>query len=155
MLCQLLLSCGCALTDTDLEASVIFGDFVCKFDLLSLAQELPQLRPVVHAQVVAHKVPVETVPSPLLPVQQQVGSWRHAGRRQREGEELGRRDGRDGEYPPDAASLTFFPHLDVLLAGHVLPPGLLDGPGVAVKLALPGLLQQEELQGRTDGRGGG
>lgn len=84
MLCQLLLSCGCALTDTDLEASVIFGDFVCKFDLLSLAQELPQLRPVVHAQVVAHKVPVETVPSPLLPVQQQVGSWRHAGRRQRE-----------------------------------------------------------------------
>lgn len=51
-----------------------------------------------------------------------------------------------------AASLTFFPHLDVLLAGHVLPPGLLDGPGVAVELALPGLLQQKELQGRTDGR---
>lgn len=58
---------------------------------------------------------------------------------------------RDGEDPPDAASLTFFPHLDVLLAGHILPPGLLDGPGVAVKLAIPCLLQQEELRGRRGG----
>lgn len=79
MLHQLLLRGGCGSTDTDLEASVVFGDFVCKVDLLSLAQELPQLRPVVHAQVVAHKVPVETVPPPLLPVQQKVGSWRHTG----------------------------------------------------------------------------
>lgn len=68
-------------TATDLEASVIFGDLVSKVDLLSFAQELPQLRPVVHAQVVAHKVPVEAVPSPLLSVQQQIGSWRQMMRR--------------------------------------------------------------------------
>lgn len=63
----------------------------------------------------------------------------------------GRSGGQTDETASDAAaSLTFFPHLDVLLAGHVLPPGLLDGPGVAVELALPGLLQQKELRGRTD-----
>lgn len=57
-----------------------------------------------------------------------------------------------GLNPLDASSLTFFPHLDVLLAGNILPPGLLDGPGIAVKLAIPRLLQQEELQGQK-GRG--
>lgn len=49
----------------------------------------------------------------------------------------------------DVASLTFFPHLDVLLASHIFPPGLLDGPGVAVKLALPCLFQQKELSRQT------
>lgn len=145
---------GCAApTDTDLEAPIVFRDLVRKVDLLPLAQELSQLRPVVHAQVVAHKVPVEAVPPPLLPVQQQVGGWIKPGDGEREGTRQ-RTDGRDGGQDAAAASLTFFPHLDVLLAGHVLPPGLLDGPGVAVELALPGLLQQKELQGGTDGEGG-
>lgn len=59
-----------------LEASIIFGDFVCKVDLFSLGQELPELGPIVHAEVISHKVPVYAVSPPLLPVQQQVRSWR-------------------------------------------------------------------------------
>lgn len=55
-----------------LKASVIFSDFVCKVNLLPLGQELPELGPVVHADVISHKVPVYAVPPPLLLVQQQV-----------------------------------------------------------------------------------
>lgn len=57
---------------TNLETTVIFGDFLCKVDLFSLAQELPELRSVIHTQVVSYKVSVQTVSPPLLPVQQQV-----------------------------------------------------------------------------------
>lgn len=70
-----------SLSDTDLKASVIFGDLVGKVDLLSFAQKLPQLRSVVHAQVIAHEVPVEAVPSPILSVQQQIRGWRQMSRR--------------------------------------------------------------------------
>lgn len=65
---------GYRLKETNLEAAVIFCDFVCKVDLFSFAQELPELRPVIHTQVVTDKVSVEAVSPPLLPVQQQVRS---------------------------------------------------------------------------------
>jgi len=51
---------------------------------------------------------------------------------------------------PDVAPLTFFPHLDVLLARHVFPPGFLNGPGVAIELALPCLFQQKELEQKNE-----
>lgn len=83
------LETDCRLKDTNLEAAVIFRDFVCEVDLLSLAQELSELRPVIHTQVVTYKVSVETVSPPLLPVQQQIRSWinpekESEGRRQRQ-----------------------------------------------------------------------
>lgn len=99
--------------DTNLEASIVFRDFVCKVDLLPLAQELSQLRPVVHAQVVAHKVPVETVPPPLLPVQQQVGRCIKPGDREREGTKR-RTDRQDGRrqalllHSPSSLIWTYF-----------------------------------------------
>ena len=43
-------------------------------------------------------------------------------------------------------NLTLLPHLLVLPPGAVLPPGLLDGPGEGLKLPLPHLLQEEQLQ---------
>lgn len=61
-------------------------------------------------------------------------------------------DGQTNKAVKDATPLTLFPHLDILLAGHVFPPGLLDGPGVAVKLALPRLFQQKELPAQTKRR---
>lgn len=63
------------LKKTNLEPPVIFCDFVCEVDLFSLAQKLSKLRPVIHTQVVANKVPVEAVSPPFLPVQQQVRSY--------------------------------------------------------------------------------
>lgn len=135
------------LKETNLEAAVIFCDFVCEVDLLSLAQELSQLGPVIHAQVVTYKVPVEAVSPPLLPVQQQVRRWINPERERVRG---GNRSGRTDTWSRKMlSSLTLFPHLDILLAGHVLPPGFLDGPGVAVKLALPRLFQQKELWKQT------
>lgn len=132
---------GCRLKDANLEAAVIFCDFVCEVDLFSLAQELSELRPVIHSQVVTYKVSIETVSPPLLPVQQQVRGWIDPGK------ESERQAGRQTEKQrcKDVTSLTFFPHLDILLAGQVFPPGFLDGPGIAVKLALPSLFQQKEL----------
>ena len=70
------LDTGGRLKDTDLEAAVVFRDFIRKVDLFSLAQELSQLGPVIHTQVVADKVSVEAVSPPLLPVEQKVGGWR-------------------------------------------------------------------------------
>lgn len=58
--------------DTNFEAAVVFRDFVCEVDLFPLGQELPELGPVIHAQVVTYKVSVEAVSPSLLPVQQQV-----------------------------------------------------------------------------------
>lgn len=49
---------GCGAEDTDLEAPIVFGDFVCEVDLFPLAQELPELRPVIHTQVVTYEVSV-------------------------------------------------------------------------------------------------
>lgn len=42
-------------------------------------------------------------------------------------------------------ALALLSHLHVFLAGDVLAPGALDSSGVAVKLAVPRLLQEEEL----------
>ena len=79
---------------------------------------------------------------PLLPVQQQIRSCTT----QEEDVERRRHTEAAGETNRAVkTSLTLFPHLDILLTGHVFPPGLLDGPGVAVKLALPRLFQQKEL----------
>lgn len=41
--------------------------------------------------------------------------------------------------------LTFLSHLHIFPAGNILAPGTLDSPGIAIKLALPRLLQEEEL----------
>lgn len=49
---------GCRAKDTNLEAPIIFGDFVCEVDLFPLAQELSKLRPVIHTQVVTDEVSV-------------------------------------------------------------------------------------------------
>lgn len=43
--------------------------------------------------------------------------------------------------------LTFFPHLNVFLTSNIFPPGLLDGPRIAVKLSFPRLFKQKELRG--------
>lgn len=69
------LETGCRRKDANLEAAVIFSNFVRKVDLFSLSQELSELRPVIHTQVVAYKVSIETVSPPLLPVQQQVRGY--------------------------------------------------------------------------------
>lgn len=42
-------------------------------------------------------------------------------------------------------ALTFLSHLHISLAGEVPAPGTLDSPGIAVKLAIPSFLQEEEL----------
>lgn len=65
---------------TNLEPAVVFCDFVCKVNFFSLGQKLPKLRPVVHTQVVTYKVSVDAVPPPLLPVQQQVRSFKNQER---------------------------------------------------------------------------
>lgn len=77
---SVVLETGCRLKDANLEAAVIFRDFVCEVDLFSLAQELSKLRPVIHSQVVTYKVSIETVSPPLLPVQQQVRCWINPGK---------------------------------------------------------------------------
>lgn len=142
MFCQLFGHTYITLRQTNLEAAVVFGDFVCKVDLLPLGQELSQLGPIIHAQVVTYKVSVKAVSPPLLPVQQQIRSCTT----QEEDVERRRHTEAAGETNRAVkTSLTLFPHLDILLTGHVFPPGLLDGPGVAVKLALPRLFQQKEL----------
>lgn len=47
-------------------------------------------------------------------------------------------------------SLTFFSHLNILLTGHIFSPGFLDGPSITIKLALPCLLKQKKLWGKTN-----
>lgn len=59
-----------------LEPAVVFGDGVGEVDALPLGQELPQLRPLLHAQVIAHEIPVDAVPPPLLEVVEDAGGWR-------------------------------------------------------------------------------
>lgn len=46
--------------------------------------------------------------------------------------------------------LTFLSHLYIFLAGDVPAPGTLDSSGVAVKLAIPRLLQEEKLRRNRD-----
>lgn len=62
-----------------LEAAVILVDRVSKVHSLPLAQELTQLRPLLQPQVVPNEVPIDAVPSPLLLVQQDVGSCGDTG----------------------------------------------------------------------------
>lgn len=62
---------GCCCS-THLKPSVIFSYSVCKIDLLPLAHKLAELGPVLHADVISHKIPVNAVPSSLLLVQQQI-----------------------------------------------------------------------------------
>lgn len=47
-------------------------------------------------------------------------------------------------------TLTFLSHVFILPDCHVAPPGLLDGAGKAIKLALSHLLQKEELGEREE-----
>lgn len=73
--------------------------------------------------------------------------------RQTEESEKGRQRQRGEMETEDGrcyTSLTFFSHLHIFLAGDVFPPGFLDGPGVAVKLALPRLFQQKQLWRQTE-----
>lgn len=58
-----------------LEPPVVFGDGVGEVDALALGQELAQLRPLLHAQVIPHEIPVDAVPSPLFEVVEDAGSW--------------------------------------------------------------------------------
>lgn len=58
-----------------LEPSVVFGDGVGKVDALPLGQELPQLGPLLHAQIIPHEIPVDAVPAPLFEVVEDAGSW--------------------------------------------------------------------------------
>lgn len=62
-----------------LEATVIFVDRVSEVHTLPLAQELTQLWPLLQPQVVPDEVPIDAVPSPLLLVQQNVGSCGDTG----------------------------------------------------------------------------
>ena len=55
-----------------LEPSVILVDSGSKLDSLSFANKGPQLWVVIQTEVVSHKIPVETVASPLLLLVQQV-----------------------------------------------------------------------------------
>lgn len=56
------------------ESSVELHHNVSKVNPLPTANKLPDLWMVVSSNVVAHKVPVEAVPAPLLLVQQDVRS---------------------------------------------------------------------------------
>jgi hypothetical protein len=55
-----------------LKPAVELIDRVSEVDALPLGQELPQLGAVLQAEVVAHEVPVDAVPAPLLRVVQDV-----------------------------------------------------------------------------------
>lgn len=59
-----------------LEPPVVFGDGVGEVDALPLGQELAQLRPLLHAQVIAHEIPVDAVPPPLFEVVEDAGGWK-------------------------------------------------------------------------------
>lgn len=56
-----------------LKPPVILSDGVGEVDPLPLGQELAQLRPLLHAQVIAHEIPVDAVPPPLFEVVEDVG----------------------------------------------------------------------------------
>jgi len=58
---------------TYLESPVVLGDGVGEVYPLPLGQELAQLRPLLHAQVIAHEIPVNAVPPPLFEVVEDVG----------------------------------------------------------------------------------
>ena len=55
-----------------LKPAVELVDRVSEIHALPLGQELPQFRLLLQAQVVAHEVPVDAVPAPLLGVVQDV-----------------------------------------------------------------------------------
>lgn len=59
-----------------LEPPVVFGDGVGEVDALPLGQELAQLWPLLHAQVIAHEIPVDAVPPPLFEVVEDAGGWK-------------------------------------------------------------------------------
>lgn len=59
-----------------LEPPVVFGDGVGEVDALPLGQELAQLRPLLHAQVITHEIPVDAVPPPLFEVVEDAGGWK-------------------------------------------------------------------------------
>lgn len=56
-----------------LEPPVILSDGIGKVYPLPLGQELAQLWPLLHAQVIAHEIPVDAVPPPLFEVVEDVG----------------------------------------------------------------------------------
>lgn len=66
-----------------LEAAVVLGDRVSEVHTLPLGQELTQLWPLLQPQVVSNKVPIDAISSPLLLVQQDVGSCGDTGCRGR------------------------------------------------------------------------